>query len=436
MALPPDSLSRALWFHTAPPLPPSAPLMDVAVADVAVIGAGILGLSTALALAQSGVRVVVLEAATVGAGASGRNGGLVVPSLPRIGPPQVLAAYGEDRGNRLLALLGTGADAVFGLIRTHGIACDAVQSGWLQPAHAAVLAPRVAARVDLWRSAGAHCIWLDAAETRARLGSNRFHGALFDPSGGHLDPLAYTRGLARAAVAAGAVLHESSAVTHAEHSPQGWVLHTAQGRLTAAQVLQCTNLSPPGLPDAAVRNSAVPLLVYQLATPVLPAAARRAMLQGNEAFSDTRNNLLACRWTAQGRLVTGGMAALHTGAMTRLPGKLAARLQDVFPALGRVTFEYVWRGAAALTGDFLPRLMQPAPGWLAATACNGRGIVMNTVLGPALSAYLQNGDAAALPLPVAPPHPIRFASLARLVPQLLLPLGTWQDRKAERATPG
>jgi len=97
-----------------------------------------------------------------------------------------------------------------------------------------------------------------------------------------------------------------------------------------------------------------------------------------------------------------------------------------------VRFEMVWRGRAALTGDFLPRLLQPAPGWLAATACNGRGLVLNTVLGPSLAAFLRTGDAAALPLPVTPPRPIRARPLAALLPQLLLPLGDWQDRRAER----
>jgi glycine/D-amino acid oxidase-like deaminating enzyme len=376
--------------------------------------------------------VTVLEAATVGAGASGRNGGLVVPSLPRIGPADVRAKLGEARAARLLALLAGGADALFALIARENIACDAAQSGWLNPAHAAALAPRVEARVGIWRAAGARCVWLGAAEARARLGSEQFHGALFDPSGGHLDPLAYTRGLARAAVAAGAVLHEGSPVLGAERQTGAWRLRTASGPLVAEKVLQATNTTPPGVPGDVLEAATVPLLVYQLATQVMPPEARAAMLAGNEAFSDTRNNLLACRWTASGRLVTGGMATLHAGAMARLPRKLAARLEAVFPALGPVRFERVWRGRAALTGDFLPRLIVRAPGWLAATACNGRGLVMNTMLGPELAGYLRSDDEAALPLPVGPPRPIRARKLARLVPQLLLPLGDWQDRRVMR----
>jgi glycine/D-amino acid oxidase-like deaminating enzyme len=421
-----DDPARILWSHTAAPLPPSAPLQGDARADVAIVGGGILGLSTALALAEAGVRVAVLEGATVGQGASGRNGGLVVPSLPRIGPAEVRAKYGEGRAARFLALLAGGGDALFALIRRHGIACDAVQSGWLNPAHAASLAPRVQARVAAWQAAGARCAWLDATSSRARLGSDAWHGALFDPSGGHLDPLAYTRGLARAAVSAGAALYESTPVVGADRDGAGWALRTPAGRLGAPIVVQCTNAT--NLPGAVAQS--VPLQVYQLATKPMPEHVRAAVLPGNEAFSDTRNNLLACRWTAGGRLVTGGMAAIQTGAMERLPGKLAARLQAVFPALGRVQFEYVWRGQAALTGDFLPRLIRPAAGWLAVTACNGRGLVLNTALGPVLADFLRTGDESALPLPVVPPRPIRFRALARWLPQLLLPLGDWQDRRA------
>jgi len=395
----------------------------------------VLGLSTALALAESGARVVVLEAAQVGAGASGRNGGLVVPSLPRIGPADVVAAYGPERAARLLSLVALGADALFKLIDRHGIACDAARSGWLNPVHAASLVPRVRERVAAWQAAGARCLWLDAPAARARLGSGRYHGALFDPSGGHLDPLAYTRGLARAAMAAGAVIHEDSPVIGTIRRGDKWLARTRGGRLTSLVLLQCTNATPPGVAGAAggaLAAASVPLTVYQLATQIMPPAARAAVLAGNEAFSDTRNNLLACRWTASGRLVTGGMAAIQTGAINRLPAKLARRLEDVFPALGPVRFERVWRGRAALTGDFLPRLIEAAPGWFAATACNGRGLVLSTALGAALAGFLLGGDTRGLPVPLTGPRPIPLRPLARLAPQALLPLGDWRDRRAER----
>jgi glycine/D-amino acid oxidase-like deaminating enzyme len=423
--LPPDALGRVLWATTSPPAPATTALQGRAVADVAIVGAGILGLSAGLALAESGARVIVLEAATIGEGASGRNGGLAVPSLPRIGPDDVVRRLGEA-GERLLTVVAGAAEEVFSLIRRHEIDCAAVQSGWLHPAHAASLAPHVAARSEAWRKWGARCVYLDAVETRKRMGSACFHGALFDPTGGHLDPLAYTRGLARAFIKAGGALHEQSPVVSID---PGFLLHTPSGQVAARTVLQCTNAQPPGI-SPAVRDSSVPLIVYQLATTPMSDAVRAALLPGNEAFSDTRNNLLACRWAPGGRLVTGGMATVHVGAMDRLPVKLTRRLEAVFPALGRVSFEFVWRGRAALTGDFLPRLWQPAHGWFAPVFCNGRGVALCTALGGRLAPHLL-GQAKA-PLPPLPPHPLRFPGLASLVPGLLLPLGDLQDWRAER----
>ena len=432
--LPPDAEERSLWHETAPPAPQTAALEGSADCDVAIIGAGIMGLCTGLALTLAGARVVVIEASAIGTGASGRNGGLVVPSLPRIGPDEVLAKLGDMRGGLLLRTVAGSAEAVFALIARHGIACEAVQSGWLNPAHAGSLVPRLAARAAAWRRFGARTVMLGAAETRARMGSQRYHGALFDLSGGHLNPLAYTRGLARAFLGAGGRLFSGSPVTALAHDVR-WRLETANGTVTAETVVQCTNAQPPGLagPEgSALRRSTVPLLVYQLATPVLPNSVRTAVLAGNEAFSDTRNNLLACRWTAQGRLVTGGMAAVQTGAISRLPGRLARRLADVFPALAGVPLDYVWRGRAALTGDFLPRLFQPAPGWLAPVGCNGRGIAMSTTLAAAIASWVQTRDNSALPIPFSPPQALPFHSLMHLLPQMLLPLGDLRDRLAER----
>ncbi|MBV9813479.1 MAG: FAD-binding oxidoreductase [Acetobacteraceae bacterium] len=420
-----DDLAASLWWHTAPPAPAAPPLVGDVTCEVAIIGAGILGLATALALAEAGIAVRVLEADRIGSGASGRNGGLVVPSLPRIGPSEVAA-----RLPHLPALVAGSAAATFALIRRHGIACDAVQNGWLMPAHAASLAPRVRQRVAAWQQAGSACSWLDTAEARARLGSPHLHGALFDPTGGHLHPLAYARGLARAAIAAGAVVHEHTPVISLR---SGFALGTPGGTVRAGRVLQATNAMPPGVPGRvgrAIRDGTVPLIVYQLATQVLPDAARASVLPGDNSFSDTRNNLLAGRWTADGRLVAGGMAMLHAGAGRRVSRHLARRLTTAFPSLPPLRFDYVWRGRAALTGDFLPRLMQPEPGWLAATACNGRGVALNTALAPLIAAFLAGGDAEALPLPLAPASPFRWPRLARLVPQLLLPLGDWRDRRA------
>lgn len=431
----PGDLEAVLWHATAKEDFRADPMAGDRTVDLAIIGGGILGLSTALHAAKSGLSTTLIEASVIGAGASGRNGGLVVPSLPRVGPSQAVAQLGAP-GERLVSMIASGARYVFDLIAEHRIACDALPSGWLHPAHAASLVPNLKARLADWRSAGATLTWLDAEETRERIGCPRFHGAIFDPSGGHLNPFAYTRGLARAAATAGASIHERSPAVSIERQNDGWLIGTPSGSMTARMVIQATNVQPPGLSgggDSTVRRSTVPLFVYQMATPVLSEEIRKTLLPGREALSDTRNNLFAIRWTADHRIVIGGMASItQANGASRVPRKAIKRLNAMFPRLKLQTMEYVWRGQATLTGDFLPRLFQPAPNWLAPIACNGRGIVLTTSLGKALANFAIDGDEDALPLPIKPPHPIKARALASRLPQLLLPLGSIADRRAER----
>ena len=427
-----------LWAETAREQADYPALSDAIDVDVAVIGGGILGLSTALALAEAGARVAVLEADRIGAGASGRNGGLVVPSLPRVGPDDVLRAMGEDRGGAFIRLVLGAPGEVADRIASFGIDCGFTRNGWLNPAHGPAMVAGLSRRLAAWQRFGSQAVLLSAEETRARIGSQSFFGAIADPTGGHLNPLAYTRGLARAAHAAGARIHEASAVLGAERQGDRWRLRTEGGELRAARILQATNAQPPGLArsDAAARST-VPLTIYELATPVLPAAVRASILPGGEAMSDTRNNLFACCIDDTGRIVTGGMAPLtQRGAGAWLPPMLARRLQRLFPQLGPVRFSHVWSGRAALTPDFLPRLFQPAADWFVPFTCNGRGVALSTAMGARLGAWLACGDETRLPLVPTQPSPIRLHAFAARVPQFLLPLGMLADRRNERPLRG
>ena len=427
----------SLWAASAAePVVAFPALHGEADADIAIIGGGIHGLSAALAAAEAGSRVVLLEAAAIGHGASGRNGGLVVPSLPRVGPDDVLRNMGEDQGARFIALVLQAPAEVFSLVHRFGIACGAEQSGWLNPAHGPAMVPSLERRLAAWQRFGSGAVLLSAAETRRRIGSASFHGAIADPTGGHLDPLAYTRGLACAAAAQGAILHEQSPVVGVERLGDRWRLRTPAGSVTARHVLQASNAQPPGVPGAtAAGRSIVPLIVYQLATAVLTPAQRETILPGGEAMSDTRHNLFACCVDDTGRIVTGGMAPLtQIGAPLWLPRLLAARLGRIFPQLDPVRFDYVWSGRASLTRDFLPRLFEVAPGWLCPITCNGRGVALSTALGMRIGRWLATGDARDLPLTATPPEPVPFHGLARRLPQWALPLGMLADRRNQRPT--
>jgi glycine/D-amino acid oxidase-like deaminating enzyme len=418
------------WPLTAAHAVTYAPLTQAIDTDVVIIGAGILGLSAALHLAERGVSVAIVEAQQPAAGASGANGGLVVPSLPRLGPQEVYSALGDEYGGRMVRLVAQGAQVVFDLIEKYALDCSAVQGGWINPAHASELEAGLKKRVDAWRRAGSNAMWLDRDSSRARIGSQQFHGALFDPTGGHLNPYAYTQALAKAATQAGVKIFGDSVVTSINVIGNRRQITTAQGSVTANKVVQCTNAM--GAADArlstSVANSFVPLTVFQLATEPLAAEVRAIVLPGNHALSDTRNNLFAMRYTADHRLVTGGMAPLTQWlARPRLLKSLAARMGRLFPELQPVKFEYIWQGTAALTPDFLPRLMLVDEHWLAPLGCNGRGIAMSTSLGQRIAHYLVDNDPSVLPLPLTQPRPIMNYQWVKRAPQILLPLGILQD---------
>src|SRR5215468_5891014 len=190
-------LEPSLWAATAPPAPPTPPLAQSARADVCVVGAGYAGLSTALHLAERGVRTVVLEAHEPGFGGSGRNGGQVIPGL-KYDPDDLVAMFGAEAGGHLVRVAGGAADTLFGLIARHGIDCEARKCGWIQPAFAAADVPVVERRAEQWQRRGAPVEVIDRDTVRRLVGSPIYHGGLLDRRGGSVQPLSYARGLARA----------------------------------------------------------------------------------------------------------------------------------------------------------------------------------------------------------------------------------------------
>lgn len=227
-------------------------------------------------------------------------------------------------------------------------------------------------------------------------------------------------------MALGAAVHGRTPVQSIARDGHGWRVESATGTVRADRVFLCTNaltgpLSPP------VARSTLPLEVYQMATAPLGPEQRRAILPEGQSVSDTRRNLFSYRLDAEGRLITGGMAAFQPGAGDRLKGPLARRLSRMLPSLGPVTFDFAWHRTAALTPDLLPRLFDLGPGLTALIGCNGRGIGMTTALGAALAELAAGGDPSDLPVLLTPPDPIRFHGLARYLPGLLLPLAKFRD---------
>jgi glycine/D-amino acid oxidase-like deaminating enzyme len=423
--------AASLWDATAPPGPDLPVLREPVEADVAIVGAGFTGLSAALHLAEAapGLATVVLEAEEPGFGASGRNNGQVIPTLTRPDPDDLVARLGPERGERFVALVRDSAAFTFALIRRLEIPCEAVQAGWIQPAHTPERFERVSRRrFEQWSRRGAEVELLEPRRLAERLGSEAWYGGWAARTGGHLNPLALARGLARAVAASGVRLFARSPMTGLERRGNRWRLATPAGSVEARRVLLAT-AAYSGPATGALARTFVPFRPWMLASEPLGQNVRRSVVPGGEAVSDTRADLRFLRWTAEGRLVSGGALALPVAERARLERRVADLLARAFPPLAGLRFACAWTGEIALTPDRHPHLLELGPELFAWIGCNGRGVALATALGPHLAALLAGGDERALPLPLERPRPVPLAGLAAVLGRLALPYYRWLDSR-------
>lgn len=419
----------SLWEATAQPPVAYPRLAGERRVAVAIVGAGFTGLSTALHLAEAGARdVVVLEAETVGYGASGRNNGQVIPTLSRADPDMFVRHLGVERGTRFAHLVRDSAAFLFDLVRRHGIACDAVQNGWVQPAHRPSRFEISKRRVRLWQEFGADVELVDRERMAAILGTDAYFGGWLAPTGGHVNPLGLARGLAKAATAAGAELFEHSPVTAMTRTGAAWRLGTPGGTLLADQVVLAT-AGYTGAAFGKLRASFLPYRSYQCATAPVDGQTRSVVLRYDHAMSDTRGDLRFAHYDRDGRLVVGGALVLYHDDANRIRRQVRAKLAETFPTLGAPTIETVWHGQFALSKDGLPHLFEAGPGVWGWIGCNGRGVALSVAMGPVLAALVQGRPPAEAPLPVEPLRPIPVRPAAALLARVMIALYRRADRR-------
>lgn len=419
--MPDPVFTHSLWASTAPAAPETRPLEGEVKADVAIIGGGYTGLSCALAVAQGGASAVVLEADVIGHGASGRNNGQVIPTLSRIDPDDVPAridpqAGGAAKGEQLVQLVADSAKFTFDLIRRHNIECEAVQNGWVQPMHTPGRMKLAEKRVKAWARRGAPVELLDRSGMVGVTGSKFWYGGWENATGGKLNPLAYVRGLARAAIAAGAAVHTQSTVLSIERAGTAWRIRTALGAVLADKVVIATHAYGDAYSGSLwpkLMQTVFPVRSHQMATQVYPEAVRATVLPEDHACSDSQGDLHFFRWDANGRLVTGAALAVPLGWRTRAAARAAERVQRVFPQLGRPRFDYVWHGFVGITWDKLPHCHELAPGVLAFVGCNGRGVALATSIGTELAKAILGARTSDLPMPFTPLDPFPAHGVAR-----------------------
>ncbi len=409
----PFPLAPALWAATAPPPPDTPPLDADREADVCIVGGGFAGLSAALHLAEAGVQVVLLEARKPGWGASGRNGGQVIPGV-KYDPDVLRAKFPGEAGERLVDFAGRTADTVFDLIARHRMDVPHRRAGWVQGAHTTAGLGEVKRRAEQWAQTGADVAVLDRTSVTEHLGSGAYLGGWVDRRGGAIQPLAYARGLARAALAAGAAVHGASPVTAMHRQDGHWHVRAASGHtVTAARVLVCTNGYTGGLVPRLART-VVAMNSFQVATAPLSGNIQATVLPGGHVSSDTRKLLLYFRLDHEGRLIMGGRGRLSEPTADTDWAHLERVLAKVYPQAAGAPIAYRWGGRVALTQDFLPHLHEPEPGLLVDIGCMGRGIGLQTLMGAAMARYVASGDRGHLPFPVVPVQPIPLHALRLL----------------------
>ena len=399
---------------TAPPAPQTGALSGEVRADVAIVGGGYTGLSTALHLAKRGIKAVVLEAKHVGFGGAGRNVGLVNAGM-WVMPDELPNVLGAVHGDRLLTLLGDAPKAVFEIVSRYGIACELQQHGTLHCAVGAKGLEELKQREAQWRARGAPVRLLSPEETRQKIGTDAYAGALLDERAGTIQPLAYVRGLAGAAIGEGAVVHTDSPVAEVQPAGQQWRVVTAGGAVTAGWVVMATDAYTQG-PWEIIRREQVHLPYFNLATEPLPADIRAQILPGHEGCWDTEEVLSSFRMDARGRLVFGSVGALKGMAHTIHRDWGLRALRKIFPQLGKVRFEAEWYGQIGMTDDNLPRFHQFTDTVIGISGYNGRGIAPGTVMGRVL-AELVAGDIGQddLPLPVTTPADAKMRAFKEVV---------------------
>ncbi len=401
-----DTHSHGLWEASAPPAPTTSMLLGPQSADVVIVGGGYTGLSAALHLRESGASVIVLEAEEIGFGGSGRNVGLVNAGM-WVMPRALPDLLGETHGRRLLKVLGDAPSLVYSLVDKHGLDCQAIRNGTLHCAVGNRGLKDIRERWQQWKEAGAPVELLDAEATARAVGTTAYSGSLLDRRAGTIQPLAYARGLARAALAAGASICTKSRVVAAQDHQSHWRIRTEQGHVDARWVIVATNAYTSNIwPE--LQSQLIRLPYFNMATKPLSERLRTRILPNREGGWDTKQILSSFRYDRCARLIFGSVGALR-GAGAGVHENWGRRaLASLFPELGEIDFEYEWYGQIGMTSNALPRFHRLARSTIAFTGYNGRGIAPGTTLGRELARFIL-GQIGIEDLPLPPTSPKRAA---------------------------
>ena len=388
----------SIWNTTAVETEPSQNSAVEGQVDVAIVGGGFTGLSTALHCVERGLSCHVLEASQIGFGGSGRNVGLVNAAawLP---PQDVRKILGEDDGDRFISHFSRAPDYVFSLIEKYQIQCNATQTGTFHAADGPVGFADLVSRKAEWDRLGEPVDLLLRDEAESYIGSSAFYGALFDRRAGTINPMGYCRGLARVAISAGALISIGARAKKLQQETGLWRVTTNKGTLMARHVVLGTNAYTddlwPGL-----KYSFTKINYFQLATSPLGDRIKHILPQ-QQGLWDTGKIMFSLRRDDAERLIIGSMGNVMGNQSGGVSHRWAQKkLAHLFPKLGWVDFDEAWQGQIAMTPDHLPHIHKLADNLYSPIGYNGRGITTGTVFGQALADLLTGDSEKKLPVPL------------------------------------
>jgi glycine/D-amino acid oxidase-like deaminating enzyme len=380
------------WHDTAPRFDGAVKDRPSGRADVVVVGGGFTGLSAALALANKGAQVVLLEAERVGGAASGRNGGHVNNGFAQ-DYAAMCARLGAERANLLYRSFDAGVDTVERIVREEGIDCDFRRTGKLKLAAKPEHYDKLARSQELLaRQVDPDTHMVSKAALSEELGSDAYHGGLVYAKSAGMHMGKFVQGLASAAARKGVRIHENTPLMALRRTPGGHEVETPGASVQARQVLLATGTSAVG-PLAWFRRRIVPVGAYIIVTEPLPQDLLDRILPRRRNATNTRNLVNFFRITPDNRLLFGGRArfAAPGPQSDKKSGEILRRdMIATFPYLSNVRIDYCWGGLVDMTRDRLPRAGE-RDGVHYAMGYSGHGTQMSTYMGTVMADIIDGG---------------------------------------------
>jgi len=370
-----DPLNHSYYAATAHERPDRGDIRGDSRCDVAVIGGGFTGLSAALACAERGFSVILIEAGNVGFGASGRNGGQLIPGL-RWTASELEKEFGSARADALFDLCWRD-NRVKARIAKHGIDCD-LKVGHLEAAWTPKDFDAMRREADyLAKRFGYESDVVAKPDMAVHIATPLYHGGIHDPQGGHFHPLNYVLGLAHAAETAGVDIRENHRAYHIEHMVDGLRVHTDWSEIDARYVIDATD-SWIGDVEPDLGRYTAPIMNYNIAT--APLANADALLPSDAAVADSRFVLNYFRLSADKRLIFGGGERYSQTPPRDIAAFVRPFMAEVFPQIADAPIDYGWGGAVAVTMNRLPHIGRRGNAFYA-HGFSGHGALVTTLAG-------------------------------------------------------